>query len=314
MSLKRIKNKKLEPNEQYPIYIYDTLIEEKIQDYEQAQFNTGMEEEEKQEHHLKSALENEQSVIPTPQIIEVDRIKEPEIYKKPKDLIKYNEDIQNTYVISEEDQKFIENNDLNVNVFLDAVEKIRDENEKYIKLSEDNKTNPYIYGEIDLDLRNYLKERLLMLYDETEFDLYACFRKRVIKAGRKSRKFDTSCAEKLKRIWSEINLIEKLCELSLMKYDLEKEYIETKREIVKAGNKLIVNSGRKDQKKIIDKILGKKKKVKEDLFYKKYTFKELIGDRNKINELKTLLKKRKIEDKDLEDEVEILMKIKRQRK
>lgn len=295
MTQKRIRNKKIENKQPYKIFIESALDKSKIQEHVEIQINTGMEEEEKEEHHLKSALKNESS-IPIPLIISKNSENNLPVFKKSKEYIKYSSDVENQYILSSEDKEFIEKHNYNESEFLNEANNIKEENEQYIKKVDELSLND--------PLRNYLQERLLLLHDETDFNSYACFRKRIIKTGRKSRKVESNINEKIKRVWEEINLIEKLIQNSNDIFTKELDVEKCENEIIKMGKSL----GRKNNKKIVNKVIGIKRKVDDNLFYKKYKFDELFADRRKMNEFKYLVKNSKLDNETVENEANILEK------
>ncbi|KAM0678121.1 hypothetical protein BDAP_001380 [Binucleata daphniae] len=315
--MKRIRNKKIEPLQKHPVFLYSKLDSNKLQEHLQITLHTGMEEEEKEELHLKDALTNQLCNIPLPNVevlneSDVDEIKETvnttkqkpiaSIYKKPKEYIKYSEDVSNKYILSHEDYEYINNTGISIEDYMCAVNKINEENEKFVGNKENLAAN---LQNIDKNLLKYLQERLLLLYDDKDFNSYACFRKRIIKTARKSRKLELNCIEKLRKLWNEINMIKKLYDLSVTKFKNEIKMFETNNEILRNGIKILQKIGKKRKTRIINKIIGKDKKEKEELFYEKYGD-EVFKDAWRLNQLKCLIQQNKLNEKDANEEAKFL--------
>ncbi|KAM0675093.1 hypothetical protein GVAV_001433 [Gurleya vavrai] len=302
MTLKRIRNKKIEPGQKHPILELSKLDTTRIQDHVQMTLNTGMEQQEKEEVHLKTALIDEKSAIPLPEIKECKSIIIYPLFKKLKELIKYNSDVSNYYILSNDDLEFINSKKISIEDFYFNIEKINEENEKYAG-------NKEIFdSEIDFHLRNYIQDRILHLYDENGHNSYACFRKRIIKTARKSRKQEASCIEKLKRMWCEIYTLKRLYELSVFKYQFELENMKLVKEMTKVGVDISNHANKKIRRKTICKIIGKKKTEKEELFYKRFGTEDILNDGWKINQYKVFLKQFKLSEKQIDEEAKFLMK------
>ncbi|KAM0688594.1 hypothetical protein COBT_000145 [Conglomerata obtusa] len=306
MTLKRIRNKKIEPSQKHPIYLTSILDASRIQDHVQITLNTGMEEEEKEEVHLKTALTDQNVTIPIPHIESNIKTTARPIFRKPKELIKHTQDVTNHYVLSEEDVNFINNSKISIEEFYVSIEKINEENEKYIG----NKDHVLTDENINTEARKYLKDRLLLLYDDNGFNSYACFRKRIIKTARKSRKLEANCVDKLKRMWNEIITLKKLYDLSVVKFQFEYDNADLENQIIKKGIEIVSTSNRNRQKKIMGRIIVKKKKDRELPFYKKYSSHEIFNDEWKLNQFKILLKQTKMTEAAIEEEANFLYKYK----
>lgn len=302
MTQKRVRNKKIDYDLKYPIYNIDTLKPCKLQDYTEISLNTGMEEEEKEELHLKSALINHESNIPVPQILQLvtsAKKKHSFTHKKSKEYIKYYTDIKNRYVLSEDDNIFMEKNNITENQFYNMIENVRSENEKISIHEIENKRKSILW--------RYVQEHVLLLHDHGEFNSYACFRKRIIKSLRKSRKVEINVTEKLKRIWSEILSVESMIEMTKNIFMCEKEIFELNKHILDEGVPFL--SYKKLRRKLKDRLCNIKRRPVEIPFYKKYTFKELCEDPRKMNEYKYLLHQKKLSSNEIANEVHLLNNI-----
>lgn len=302
MTQKRVRNKKIETDHKYAIHHTSALNPSKIQEHTEIVLNTGMEDEEKEEFHLKSALTNQDSNIPVPRIEQLSTVRSKKgkyTHKRSKDYIKYYNDVENKYILSDEDLEFMDNNNISEGQFYNMVDVVREENEKLNVHELEIKTPDVLW--------NYVQNRLLLLHDHGEFNSYACFRKRIIKSARKSRKVEISVTEKLKRMWSEINSIEKMVNTTKNVFRLENERFELNTKIYAQGVGMLWN--KKIRKRMIHKLIGIKKKSVELPFYKKYAFDDLYNDRRKINEYKFLVKQSKLTDEDIENDIAIFNNI-----
>lgn len=299
MTLKRIKNKKIENDHKYKIYHIESLAQNKIQDHTEIALNTGMEDEEKEEFHLKSALTNEDSNIPVPRIEHVathSSKKGKYTHKRSREYIKYYNDVENKYILCNEDLEFMEEHNISEAQFYNRIDAVREENEKLNVHDSNSKKNDMVW--------NYIQNRVLLLHDHGEFNCYACFRKRIIKSARKSRKVEINVTEKLKRMWIEICDVEKMVNTTKDLFRLEDDAFETNNKILDQSIPLLGN--KKIRRKLKHRLVGIKRKPIEVPFYKKVTYNELSTNRQKMNEFKLLVTQAKLTQEEINLDVRIL--------
>ncbi|KAM0686360.1 hypothetical protein COBT_002418 [Conglomerata obtusa] len=197
--------KKFKSSRKLPICHLSDINATRIQDHAQIAYNTGMEEIETHELHFKAALADQNVIIPTPSfelnIKQTARLK----LQKPKELIKHTQDVTNHYVLSDEDFIFINESKISIEEFYDYIDCINEEN-KFDGNQDLVLTNVIINDKA----RNYVQDRLLLLYDDDGFNPYVCFRDQNIKTTTKSRKIGAMFIDEFKKIWRKIITQKKL--------------------------------------------------------------------------------------------------------
>ncbi|EJW01569.1 hypothetical protein EDEG_00421 [Edhazardia aedis USNM 41457] len=383
MTFKRIRNKKIDTQTTYPVKLLQDLDEKRLQFHVQSNVNTGMEDHEKEEVHLKKVLQKSELHIPTPKIEQIEGVieKYKPLYKKSKEYIKFNDDCPNDYILSEEDLHFCKENNFTEAFFVDYLSQMKDENEKFLqnkikKQCNSNSSNigysnfdtSYIsntsvignnsidnntigsniinrnniiisnndgiiedlssmvngitanYNEIQSTpfglnisqdensqkitqimpekiekLRDYIQDRILLLYDNNGFNAYACFRRYIIKAARQSRRSETTCIDQIHKVFGEMRYTENLFQIAQHKFETELDLAKTISGISNLGcaqsllYKNVNASDKKFRRNVMNPILGIKRKEKIVPFYKKCKFATLRFDKNLILELQKVM-------------------------
>ncbi|KAF7682568.1 Enhancer of polycomb-like protein 1 [Astathelohania contejeani] len=297
MIAKRIRNKKLENEIKYKIYRNTEINKDLTAAYTANNISSGMEQEEEKELHLKEVIAGKQDAIPLPQIDMVDNIVEYTPYKRCKEMIRYDEDVPNKYIMTADDLKYCKSVDCTVDEFNDAVLLLQSGNYEGMILSEKME-----------NLKDYILKRIIKNKGDEKFDAYVCFRKRTIKQARKSRKSEGLYLEKLKRMQLEVYLINKMMELKKLQCEKEKKLLWYKQELLGLCSSI---GDTKSRKRMAKRIFGKEKIVYEQPFYKTLeSFTAFIKNRRKMNAFKNKFMKETIEvDKEmLDNEVTVIYK------
>ncbi|KAG0436921.1 Enhancer of polycomb-like protein 1 [Dictyocoela muelleri] len=369
----RIRPKKIDRMTKYKV-----VSPEELNDYVDYThiIHTGMEAEEEKEVHIKKIMTGEKLVITVPEILPARIIKYYDhnindnynhkdenkslitIFCQPKELIKYDKDVENLYIPDKEDKNICDEN-----VFRKIIHELKNKslkdltnefiNQKFngdknndncinddnddngIDNNNNNDINNVINTEIlktsEHEIINTLKtisQKTICLFDENDLNPYLCFRKRIIKSGRKSRRNESNCVEKLKRMYDEFYILDKIIELKISLNKKKKELLKIEKKIdelifIKAES----NSLKKQNLMIDDKNsffenneINKKSKIyfirkllkrnspKLIPFYKTCTIYDLQNNDMKIAALKRILSfsDLKINDQSIEKELKML--------
>ncbi|TBU13730.1 hypothetical protein CWI38_0350p0040 [Hamiltosporidium tvaerminnensis] len=285
--MKRIRNKKFETSAAYYVYDEKEIDINYIQDYIPPSISTGMEAEEEKEIHLKEIISGKKEKIPIPLIEYTENKEEENLFKRGKEYIKYTEDVPNEYILDDEDIEFCKINNI------PDTELIK----RYSSGSEDF-------------IINYLQPAMLKFNDDSSFNPYVCFRKQIIKTGRRTRRSEISCIDKMKRLHSEFTIINNIYNSSLNMLETESDLYKTKYQILSTATKAMLGTSSRKRKSIYRSVLGIQKPTKFIPFYKKLlNFDNLLFDRKKIQEYKTMIfgSEKNIEKMDLDDEVNFIL-------
>lgn len=273
MIIKRKRNAKLENDVHYQVLNEYEIEMSYIEEYKPHTISTGMEAEEEKEHHLKSIIIEGTGKIPIP-IVKKGRKLDLKEYKRPSSYIHWSEDCENRIILDQDDKKFIKQNGIPEKKFYEL-----------LKVN-DFKTFQEQHDYIIMDhVINYIeKRRTKVLNIESLEDFYICFRKRIIKPPKKSRRTEENVINRLKRMWIEFNTLHNLYNCHLKRCELEKELLKTNNEIFS-----LVNDAR-SIKRISRRFFKKKEKVKEFLFYKSCNnLEELYINHAKLKKLKDVI-------------------------
>lgn len=296
--IKRKRNQKLENEIQYGVYNVLDVNCELLDNYVLNNPNTGMEVEEEKEHHLKTIMTCGTGEIPTP-VIEIDQeYKYPRDFRRGDRLLKYSKDVDNDLIMSRDE--ICEQAQRKDNVSISEIQTVLEK--PFYSLSE-LKNEERFSGKLD-KISSYLERSQIRTKSECN-DAYTCFRKRIVKLARKTRKNESNIAEKIKKLWVELNYNKAIYDLHLSRCNLKVEYFEVYDKILSQIKKI---KNPKLSKKI-EKRFYRKKSVHSSDYYKTCgSFAELAADSTKIRVLKELIFKvdPKLNSVELEKEVKIL--------
>lgn len=299
MFSKRVRNKKLEINKQYPAYFEDQLESSILLEYTQISLKTGVEQEEEKEVHLKKLLENGKGDIVVPLVnFTDDHVKELDTYKLPTKYIKHKKDVPNAYILQQEDYEYLKDENIKVCEFKKITSLIG--KKEYETLQDST---------VKQKVTDYYFKKVVKMVGNDDYDAYLCFRKRTNMLGRKNRRSETTTLEKLKRIYIEFWYINKLLEHKNKEQELNEEILAIDYKISEAILKLKSDYSLSKRKKMYNRLYRSDAYKKALPFYKTCrSFTDLLNDRKKIYELKkTLLNPKKpLSKEEIETEVEVL--------
>ncbi len=295
--IKRKRNKKLENEIRYDV-VSDTMVDPALLEaYKVSNLNTGMEAEEEKEHHLRSIIAQGSGEIPTPVVDEQEEYVRYGEYKRPRDFIRWDGDAQNEIVVDAGDLKFLGEKKLDVGKFVGLV------------------SGATGLEGVGPEVKDYVHRRVLKtISEDNQADAYICFRKRIPKPPRKSRRSESNVNERLRRMWVEFNILKGLYTLHLKRCELEREYLECNKSIASIG--LELGPDDKLRNKIQRRLFKKKRGGTQTEYYKSCgPFKELVCNYGKVRMLKDFLHKAdpKINTLDLEREAKAFENYKRRK-
>lgn len=321
MFSKRLRNKKLEQNRPYQVFYLTDLNPYDLIDYHQQNVKTGIEQDEEKETHLKEVLTGGRKEILVPGIASIqknekEKTKQKSIIKKefieqkeqgtietakikyhrPENFIKYRKDCKNEIILSDDDKKVLDENEMTENEFLKKLNEIM------------NKRSDDLLDESTQRVKKIIEQnfshRLLKI---NEPGSSGCFRRLTTHMIRKNRRSESSTIEKLKRLWIEINEIETLMQLKAEQNEINQSLIEVCEKLTIFHTE-ISNIDLKDRKKIYNNIfLQEKNKVKP--FFLSVNFDELLNSKRKRLELQKILRQKKGTIR--QSEIDALYKIER---
>ncbi|KAM0672122.1 hypothetical protein OCOL_000776 [Ordospora colligata] len=243
MVYKRKRNVKIDNSKSYVIYKPGSTDSLFLEEYIPLALDTGMEADEEKEVHLKSIIEEGKGDIPIPVIVDVDNPARKEYgkYIVPKKYVEWFGDASNEYFVNDNDEKCCREmgiskerlQELLLTIARDQC--VSNENREFVEIA---------------------SSRILVRSDKLDSPAYICFRRRIVKPNRRSRKCEEQSKEKVERMWAELYLLEKLCKLYYNKNMLEREFEEVEEELVKAAYTLMKDSTKSIKKKIARKIRG----------------------------------------------------------
>jgi len=281
MGMKRSRTKKLEDNQKYRIVVE----EPELREYIHTNIQSGLEVDEEKEYHFKNVMKEKSGVIHVPEIQEIEE-KNQILHKDfsfTKNFIKNKKDVENKIEILEEDKIFCIENKINEDVLLELLQNITRQ-ELFDKTKYRNIEN--------LDkILEYCQQREIKTFFHDDYDSFLCFRNRVIRSTRKSRKSDQSASEKIKKLNKEVELLKMMEELTIERFRLEEELENTQNEIFD----LTIKNSKLRSKKIINEIFNVEKKQELNFYKTCNNLEELRKDKKKLVILKKLYFKKKIE-------------------
>lgn len=275
---KRKRNVKISNDVNHKVIKQEELNIAQLDDYVPPSLDTGMEAEEEKEIHLKNIIEVGKGDIPLPVIITVDNPAR-QIYgsfKQKKKYMFFNEDAKNKYILDEEDKKLCGNSNISEDIFIKTIEDVANGVQAESKLEE--------------NISDVVLPKIIVREEGFKYPSYVCFRKRVIKPNRRSRRSEENAKEKLEKLWSELYLLNELCELKLEKTNIEKKYEDVSLDICTIAQSILNSTSRSGRKKIVRMILKKPDTDKKDgLFASISAFGNLMFDRTRIRALRKRL-------------------------
>ncbi|KAH9411215.1 hypothetical protein HK407_07g12080 [Ordospora pajunii] len=243
MVYKRKRNVKIDNNKSYAICKPGSTDELLLEEYVPPTLDTGMEADEEKEVHLKSIIEEGKGDIPIPVIVDVDNLARREYgkYFASKRYVEWLGDASNEYIVNSDDERSCREMEISKEklqkllLTISRDQCLSNENKKYVEM---------------------VASRILVRSDKLDSPAYICFRRRVVKPNRRSRKCEELAKEKVERMWTEFYLLEKLCKLYYSKNRLERESEDVEDELVKVTYTLMKGSTRSTRRKIARKIRG----------------------------------------------------------
>ncbi|KAG5860109.1 hypothetical protein KMI_03g05600 [Encephalitozoon hellem] len=251
MVYKRKRNVKIDNTQPYPIYKPGASDVSSLEEYVPPSLDTGMEADEEKELHLKKIMEGEKGSIPIPVIVEVHNPAR-EIYGRyvpRRRYVEWNEDAENKYLLNDEDKKMCKEYGVS-------------EEEFYTLLCTVSQEQSLVKGKEKLV--RAMASRILTRSEDFSPLAYVCFRKRIIKPSRRSRRSEELSKEKVERMWKELCLLEVLCGLYCKRSELERDLESVEYNLFQTSCLLIKNGSRRARKKIGRKILNEQGKTPED--------------------------------------------------
>jgi hypothetical protein len=292
MAYKRKRNVRIENDAGYRVLRLEELDESQAEDYVPPSIDTGMEADEEKEVHLRKIIEAGTGDIPIPVIAEVDNPARA-LYTqfKPRSrYINWMEDARNEYLLDNEDAKLCEELGLSRAQFLSYIEALA--------------ANTESGDGVESRIRSCTLPKMLARDEKCVYASYVCFRKRVLKPNRRTRKCEENSKEKLDRIWAELNILNRLCELSMLRLKAERDLEEVKRGLIESACMVMKSSGKNTRKKIMRRILRRPRRTPKLKFFNTCNaINELVFDRFRIKSLKKRLYELR-EDRDI-SEIEI---------
>ena len=296
--IKRKRNKKLENDIKYNVLSIGDADPELLETFKLNNLNhAGMEADEEREHHLKNIITRGAGEIPTPVVSRQPIRTKHELYRRPKEYIKWEADVPNVFLVEKSDRAFLGSAGISEEAFLSVVDPASRS------------------GDTDSRIKEYLGRRTLKVAGEdAQSDAYACFRKRVPKNARKSRRNEAAVSEKLRKMWIELSVLESLYMLHHKRCELEREYLECSRQILRMGTDPGHRNGLK--RKVYTRLFRKRKIGVQAEYYKSCgPLSELSSNYEKIRQIRGFLYRTdlKISACDLEKEAAALENYKKRR-
>ncbi|ADM11716.1 uncharacterized protein Eint_061090 [Encephalitozoon intestinalis ATCC 50506] len=274
MVYKRKRNVKIDNGLPYAIYKPGSFDVSSLEEYVPPSLDTGMEADEEKELHLKKIMEGEKGNIPIPVITKVDNPAR-EIYGKYVPKRKYVEwigDAENEYLMNNEDRRICKESGV-------------DEKQFYGILSTISNKQDLLEGKEKFS--RMVASRILIRNEKFNPLAYVCFRKRIIKPSRRSRRSEELSKEKVERMWKELHLLEALCKLYGKRNKLERDLEDVECSLLETFCLLMKNSSRKARKKMGRKILDRHgKSPKDGVVCASGTIGDIMFDRTRIRLLK----------------------------
>lgn len=243
MVYKRKRNVRIDNSLKYPVRRLDSLDGLALEEYVPPALDTGMEADEEKELHLRKIIERGAGDIPIPVITEVLNPAR-ELYGRytyRNRYVRWVEDAGNEYLLDAEDRKFCRDSGIGEEEFSRSMSMIS--NEHSLEKGTEKK------------LVDVVIPKMLIRDERFNFPSYVCFRRRVIKPSRRSRRSEELSREKIERMWTEFYLLDTLCELSLQRNRLEQSLEEVELELFNSAYVMMKSSGRKYRKRMSRRLL-----------------------------------------------------------
>lgn len=370
MFAKRVRNRKLESFISYPIHPLKSLNQHLLLDYQYSNIKTGIEQDEEKETDLTQVLQGGKKEIFTPQILKDEKYKVKEsTWKRPEKYIQSQKDCKNRLILSDKERTILKNNQISEPLFYHVLNKINEkgpdayqpslDQDLDLKSDMDNiqsdtnqvdsNTDPTIESNSNTTNINLInsdsnpdlhKIKLFILQNFKNRLLHinkTCFRKLTAHLSRKSRRSETACLDKLKKLYQELNVINKLFVMKKEEQKLNDEILTIDDEILSIFKTLVTEkvnikdslsvkdtaerdlpSNIVNKKDLIDNtdnfssnIVNKKDGLERSLqslykilftsqpskplsFHKSYSFQELKSNLKRQEELKRILRDKRV--------------------
>ncbi|AFN83203.1 hypothetical protein EROM_061110 [Encephalitozoon romaleae SJ-2008] len=251
MAYKRKRNVKIDNSQPYSIYKPGVSEASSLEEYIPPSLDTGMEADEEKELHLKKIMEGEKGSIPIPVIVEVYNPAREAYgrYTPRRRYVEWSGDAENKYLLSDEDKKICRERGIS-------------EEEFYKLLCTLSREQRLVEGKEGLI--KMLSSRVLIRNENFSPLAYVCFRKRIIKPNRRSRRSEELSKEKVERMWKELYLLEVLCSLYCKRNELERDLENVESNLFQTSCLLIKSSSRRARKRIGRKVLNKQGGTSKD--------------------------------------------------
>lgn len=230
MVYKRKRNVKIDNGNRYVVCRPGTVDVEALEEYVPPAMDTGMEADEEKEMHLKKIIEKGIGDIPIPVIAEVDNGARAGYgkYVQGSRYINWTEDARNEYLLDDADRTFCEDAGIGEDDFMQSV--------------------------MDESPVDAAVPKTLIREESTNYPAYVCFRKRVIKPNRRSRRSEELSKEKMERMWSELHILDRLCRLSAERNALELSLQDVEMEMFSNAHVLMQSCSERQRRRMSRKI------------------------------------------------------------
>ncbi|KMV66010.1 hypothetical protein M970_061100 [Encephalitozoon cuniculi EcunIII-L] len=244
MAYKRKRNVKVDHSQMYPVYKPGSFDVSSLEEYIPPSLDTGMEADEEKELHLKKIMEGEKGSIPIPIMVEVNNPAR-QMYGKYIPRRRYVEwagDAENEYLLDHRDEEACRELGMSREEFCRSMCMVEREQ------------SPAEGGE---KLTKMISSRILIRSERFSPLAYVCFRKRIIKPSRRSRRSEELSKEKVERIWRELHLLGVLCDFYCKRNRLERALESVESDLFRTSCILMKNNTRKVRRRIARKMVNR---------------------------------------------------------
>lgn len=278
MVYKRKRNVKIDNNKKYTICKPNTVEALCLEEYIPPSIDTGMEADEEKEIHLKRIIEGGVGHIPIPIMKEIDNPARNVYgqYKPRSRYITWCGDAKNEYILDDNDRKFCEDHGIDEEEFAKSINMISH--------------GQAFESDIGSRYADVVVPKTLIRDENLCFPTYVCFRKRIVKPNRRSRRSEELSKEKVERMWTELHLLNVLCELSIQKNRLEQSLESLESDLLSSACMVVKNSNREHRKKLYRAIFRNPRSASGAAVAGSYgTISDLMFDRFRIRSLRNRL-------------------------
>lgn len=248
MAYKRKRNVKIDNGAEYAVNKPGDADVSGLEEYVPPALDTGMEADEEKELHLKRIMEGGKGDIPIPVIVEAESPAREAYghYVRGRKYVEWGGDGENGYLMDDEALRLCKESGTSVERFLAAV----------CTMSREQ-----TFEEGDRWLAEMVGPRILTRSEKFGLPAYVCFRKRIIKPNRRSRRSRRSeelSKEKVERMWGELDMLGALCDLYSRRKRLERALERVESELVQASCVLMRSGTRRTRRAIAKKLMDEK--------------------------------------------------------